>query len=1078
MNHLLSAIHFLLVGGGASAAGEGPGGGGEAGSHSAASGGSSSAQRGGRSSHRSTPRPVSSTAETRGLLQQQGTTTPSSPEGDERARQGGRRSSVSGQGSSASESRREGEASTTAGGSRGPSSEGGADSGSGPSAPDSGTTAEGVAAANAGETSRPPHSTPSSQSPSPRPRSGVVGSASQAASSVEKSVRKDDVTRASGFQKEEERKEENAMLKVVSPEAGRALCQLLCSPSVAASWAQGVVTAQQREAHHQQLTLVAKIVGCLYSCNQHRAWVEDALKKNAEALSRGISYELKLLAESLRTAAADAKSGKKPPLSPHDDIWQRRDLLDPQLAAFNRLCSTLIDVLNQIQAAQKQQGTGETFQSSSRVSRSQHAPADEGSNSRGRGGEVRTQTPSTSPQGGGGPSGSSVDAAALDSRPSSSGSSTGLERDGQLPTGDNQPVASQNTTAESAGVATGPPHTPGTVDTQPSPATPSGRPLRGGADAASSSGGVEVEMTDVTDDRSSGVHRNSLLGDPSQTTPNPTSSSEPPSSATAQPGAVGSTDSLSNSAREGGQGERTGGGGGGGRQTESTGRTSGSDRENQGGEGGMASLEAMAMEAIEALNNVAAPMPTTAATAGVAPGGGGGSSSGGTRFPHPTGSGSGRSSPGGGRIFGERNASAVLAFKKFYDEAGASLIWAQLDDVLSAVEEAYPALANPGTTMKSGAGGEGGTGVRLRGGFNPNGSAGSLLRGTTHGDRGRGGGSGGGGGGGGRRSSSSSSSSSSAAGRRGDNSNSSGAARGGGGGGRSTEEEEDEARRREEEEEDAGGAHRREEEEGELGEGGGGGSRVSTPSPSLLRHGEGGHNSPSTEDDAAPLVLSQLLPILEAFLQVHQMCIAADYGLKDVSELNDLDLFSVAAEAAESEQHLGQQQGGDKSPTTVTTTTIAVSSAGVASSLSRRGAGQEQEASSPSSLRSGEGRRGGGSGGEVQERLHHSSGSAGGGGGGVTISRQHVEVCLFGEKHRACINALIKQTPSLLTGALNPLLKLAPMTISFENKRFYFRHRIRDMRQSARFESIRLSVRRSQVFTDSYHQIRMRSGEH
>ncbi|CAE8676293.1 unnamed protein product [Polarella glacialis] len=83
----------------------------------------------------------------------------------------------------------------------------------------------------------------------------------------------------------------------------------------------------------------------------------------------------------------------------------------------------------------------------------------------------------------------------------------------------------------------------------------------------------------------------------------------------------------------------------------------------------------------------------------------------------------------------------------------------------------------------------------------------------------------------------------------------------------------------------------------------------------------------------------------------------------------------------------------------------------------------------------------------------------------------------FCKKHRRPLNALVKQTPILLTKSFSPLLTLLPGCLDFDNKRAYFRSQLRSRRLESRSETIRLRVRRGEIFMDSYHQLRKRTGE-
>ncbi|XP_026392926.1 E3 ubiquitin-protein ligase UPL1-like isoform X1 [Papaver somniferum] len=86
--------------------------------------------------------------------------------------------------------------------------------------------------------------------------------------------------------------------------------------------------------------------------------------------------------------------------------------------------------------------------------------------------------------------------------------------------------------------------------------------------------------------------------------------------------------------------------------------------------------------------------------------------------------------------------------------------------------------------------------------------------------------------------------------------------------------------------------------------------------------------------------------------------------------------------------------------------------------------------------------------------------------GAVTFAR-------FSEKHRRLLNAFIRQNPGLLEKSLCMMLK-APRLIDFDNKRAYFRSRIRQHHEQHPSAPLRISVRRAYVLEDSYNQLRMR----
>ncbi|KAK1310386.1 E3 ubiquitin-protein ligase UPL1 [Acorus calamus] len=80
----------------------------------------------------------------------------------------------------------------------------------------------------------------------------------------------------------------------------------------------------------------------------------------------------------------------------------------------------------------------------------------------------------------------------------------------------------------------------------------------------------------------------------------------------------------------------------------------------------------------------------------------------------------------------------------------------------------------------------------------------------------------------------------------------------------------------------------------------------------------------------------------------------------------------------------------------------------------------------------------------------------------------------FADKHRRLLNAFIRQNPGLLEKSLSIMLK-APRLIDFDNKRAYFRSKIRQQHEQHPSAPLRISVRRAYVLEDSYNQLRMRS---
>ncbi|ESQ29880.1 hypothetical protein EUTSA_v10011172mg [Eutrema salsugineum] len=110
--------------------------------------------------------------------------------------------------------------------------------------------------------------------------------------------------------------------------------------------------------------------------------------------------------------------------------------------------------------------------------------------------------------------------------------------------------------------------------------------------------------------------------------------------------------------------------------------------------------------------------------------------------------------------------------------------------------------------------------------------------------------------------------------------------------------------------------------------------------------------------------------------------------------------------------------------------------------------------------------------GEVKESAHSSSSKT------SVVSQKKtdgsVTFAKFAEKHRRLLNSFVRQNPSLLEKSLSMMLK-APRLIDFDNKKAYFRSRIRHQHDHHISGPLRISVRRAYVLEDSYNQLRMRS---
>ncbi|CAH8356078.1 unnamed protein product [Eruca vesicaria subsp. sativa] len=109
--------------------------------------------------------------------------------------------------------------------------------------------------------------------------------------------------------------------------------------------------------------------------------------------------------------------------------------------------------------------------------------------------------------------------------------------------------------------------------------------------------------------------------------------------------------------------------------------------------------------------------------------------------------------------------------------------------------------------------------------------------------------------------------------------------------------------------------------------------------------------------------------------------------------------------------------------------------------------------------------------GEVKESAHSSSSKT-----SADSQEKNCSVTFskFAEKHRRLLNSFVRQNPSLLEKSLSMMLK-APRLINFDNKKSYFRSRIRHQHDQHISGPLRISVRRAYVLEDSYNQLRMRS---
>jgi len=84
----------------------------------------------------------------------------------------------------------------------------------------------------------------------------------------------------------------------------------------------------------------------------------------------------------------------------------------------------------------------------------------------------------------------------------------------------------------------------------------------------------------------------------------------------------------------------------------------------------------------------------------------------------------------------------------------------------------------------------------------------------------------------------------------------------------------------------------------------------------------------------------------------------------------------------------------------------------------------------------------------------------------------------FTEEHRRILNELVRQNPKLMSGTFSLLVK-NPKVLEFDNKRNYFNrsvHAKTGQQQRPQYQPLQLSVRRDQVFHDSFKSLYFKSG--
>ncbi|KFY67983.1 hypothetical protein V497_00118 [Pseudogymnoascus sp. VKM F-4516 (FW-969)] len=96
----------------------------------------------------------------------------------------------------------------------------------------------------------------------------------------------------------------------------------------------------------------------------------------------------------------------------------------------------------------------------------------------------------------------------------------------------------------------------------------------------------------------------------------------------------------------------------------------------------------------------------------------------------------------------------------------------------------------------------------------------------------------------------------------------------------------------------------------------------------------------------------------------------------------------------------------------------------------------------------------------------------------VPESRMESLFFTFTEEHRKILNDLVRNTPKLMSGTFSLLVK-NPKVLEFDNKRNYFNRSIHNRNNPTRqsYPSLQLSVRRDQVFHDSFKSLYFKSGD-
>jgi E3 ubiquitin-protein ligase HUWE1 len=82
----------------------------------------------------------------------------------------------------------------------------------------------------------------------------------------------------------------------------------------------------------------------------------------------------------------------------------------------------------------------------------------------------------------------------------------------------------------------------------------------------------------------------------------------------------------------------------------------------------------------------------------------------------------------------------------------------------------------------------------------------------------------------------------------------------------------------------------------------------------------------------------------------------------------------------------------------------------------------------------------------------------------------------FTTAHRKVLNAIVRNTPSLLSGSFSLLVR-NPRVLEFDNKRNWFFQQLKRKKDQPAGGALHLNIRRQYVFEDSFHSLQRRTGD-